>query len=110
MGMIIIGILLIIATVIVTIFWPLPQLVYLIAAVVMSLGLMIASFVSLAGCDPVPYPLPVTIWLSLHGGACILSTFVQASWVSVVMNITRWWLPEVALYAWVIMILDESSN
>lgn len=103
-GMIVLGVLLIIATVIVTIFWPLPQLTYLIAAGVLSLILVISSLVSLVGIDPVPWPLPATIWLTLHCGAYLLCTFVPEQF-AVALNITRWWLPGAAVLAWVIAIV-----
>ncbi|MBR3763532.1 MAG: toll/interleukin-1 receptor domain-containing protein [Clostridia bacterium] len=104
-GMIFLGVLLIGATVVVTIFWPPTQLWYLIAAAALSLILTFSSLVSLAGIDPVPWPLPATIWLTLHSGVYILAHFVQAPWVAVALNITRWWLPGAAVLVWAIAIV-----
>lgn len=100
-GMIVLGVLLIAAVAASVFIWPVPQVWYLIAAGALSLILTISAFVSLAGFDPVPWPLPATIWLTLHCGVCILAQFSDAAWVQTALSITRWWLPGAAVLVWI---------
>lgn len=92
------------------IFLPVPQMLFLSAAGVLSAVLTVRGFVLRDNIDAYGWALPLTIWLTLFSVSNVIGLLVHAGWYAILLNIVNLWLPAAVIVAYVVMIIRALSD